>query len=150
MLNPYRLHDQPQQLMGYAETAKKIPSIAWGMAETNAAKRKLEHLWVKDPEYAYRYVEQVIKKPWPPGEAAIATDPRWAYWYARDVIRNPWPPGEAAIATVPRWAYYYARFVIGKRWPPGEAAIAKSINWTSEYQQQFKVNLRTKSGQDIN
>ena len=72
MLNPYRFHPKPQQLMGYADVMK-IPSIAWEMAETVAQKRKLEHVWAQYAEYAYRYAHQVIKKPWPPGEAAIAS-----------------------------------------------------------------------------
>ena len=158
MLNPYRFHSQPQQLMGYAD-AMKIPSVAWDMAKTVAQKRKLEHLWAQDPELAYQYAEFVIKKPWPPGEAAIASSPKWAfkyaqgvidkpwppgeaaiassaeyaYSYARHVIRKPWPPGEAAIASDPKYAYYYALTVIQKRWPPGEAAIASSPIWANYY-----------------
>ncbi len=72
MLNPYRFHTQPQQLMGYAESAKKIPSIAWQLAKTPMQKRKLEHVWAKDPYYSFQYAQDIIRKPWPPGEAAIA------------------------------------------------------------------------------
>jgi len=134
MLNLYRFHAQPQQLMGYAESAKKIPSIAWQLAKSDAEKRELEHLWAKDPEWAYRYALDVIGKPWPPGEAAIATDPSWAYYYAQDIIGKPWPPGEAAIAGgSANWAYLYARLVIKKPWPPGEAAIAKDPKWAYLY-----------------
>jgi hypothetical protein len=135
MLNPYQFHSQPQQLMGYAESAKKIPSIAWEAAETNAKKRELEHLWVKEPEYAYLYAYHVIDKRWPPGEAAIASNPVLAYVYAYHVIKGPWPPGEAAIAKDPEWAYQYARDVIGKRWPPGEAAIASDPEYAYGYAQ---------------
>ena len=158
MLNLYQYHSRPQQLMGYAESAKKIPSVAWELAETVAQKRKLEHLWATDPYYAYRYAQDVIKKPWPPGEAAIAKDTKWAYgyahfvikkpWppgekaiagdaesayrYARQVIKGPWRPGEAAIAGRAKWAYYYALDVMGK-WPPGESAIAGSAEWAYRY-----------------
>ena len=69
--------------MGYADATNKIPSIAWEAAKSDAEKRKLEHLWAKDPYYAYRYAQDVIKKPWPPGEAAIAKDPRWALEYQK-------------------------------------------------------------------
>ena len=124
MLNPYQFHNQPQQLMGYAESAKKIPSIAWQLAKSPAQKRELEHLWAKDPELAYRYARQIIKKPWPPGEAAIAGNPEYAYRYARQIIKKPWPPGEAVIAS--------------------DAYFAKL------YQKEFKVKLRAKSEQDIN
>jgi hypothetical protein len=95
--------------MGYADAAKKIPSVAWDMAKSVAEKRELEHLWAKDARYAYYYARNIIKKPWPPGEAAIAKDPEWAYEYVRDIIKKPWPPGEAAIAKDPEWAYEYQR-----------------------------------------
>ena len=77
MLNPYQFYSQPRQLVGYAD-AMKIPSIAWDIAETNAQKRELEHLWAIDAQYAFWYAQNVIKKPWPPGETAIAKDPKWA------------------------------------------------------------------------
>ena len=141
MLNLYRFHAQPQQLMGYADASAKIPSIAWDMAKTKAQKQELEHLWAKDTEYAYLYAQDVIGKPWPPGEAAIANDPVSAYLYARFVIKKPWPPGEAAIAKDPKWAYQYAEDIIGKRWPPGEAAIATDPEYAKAYQKEFKVKL---------
>ena len=145
MLNPYLYHSQPQQLMGYADATNKIPSIAWEMAdlgpETNAKKRELEHLWAKDPNLAYLYARYVIKKPWPPGEAAIAKYPYWAYQYAKNIIREPWPPGEAAIAGSADLAYLYARDVIKKPWPPGEAVIAGDANYARAYQKEFKVKL---------
>ena len=115
MLNPYKFHSQPRQLMGYAESSTKVPSIAWDMAKTEAQKRKLEHLWATDAELAYRYT--------------------------RDVIGGRWPPGEAAIAKDPNWAYLYALYVIGGRWPPGEEAIAKDPESAATYQRQFGVKL---------
>ena len=141
MLNLYRYHAQPQQLMGYADASAKIPSVAWDMAKTKAQKQELEHLWATDAQYAYRYARYVIKKPWPPGEAAIATDPEWAFVYAWNLIEKPWPPGEAVIATNPRFAYNYARYVIKKPWPPGEAAIATDPYYAKAYQKEFKVKL---------
>ena len=119
--------------MGYAESAKKIPSIAWEAAKTSMQKRKFEHVWAQYAEYAYLYARTVIKGPWPPGEAAIAGSADAAYRYARDVINRPWPPGEAAIAVSADAAFEYALDVIGKPWPPGEAAIASS-DYAEEYQ----------------
>ena len=156
MLNPYRYHAQPQQLMGYADATTKIPEFAWKAANTVAQKRKLEHVWAQYPEpwppgeaaiggdanYAYQYARQIIKKPWPPGEAAIAGDAAYAYRYARDVIGKRWPPGEAAIAGSAEAAYEYALDVIGKRWPPGEAAIASEAEWAKAYQEEFWVKIR--------
>ena len=97
MLNPYQFHSQPQQLMGYADASAKIPSIAWDMANTNAQRRKLEHLWAKDAQYAFWYAREIIKGPWPPGEAVIAKDPKVAYHYAVVVIKKPWPPGDSFL-----------------------------------------------------
>ena len=86
MLNPYKFHSQPQQLMGYAESSTKIPEIAWDQFNTtNEQKRKLEHLWAQYAKYAYLYARQVIKKPWPPGEAAIAADAYFAKEYQKYV-----------------------------------------------------------------
>jgi lambda repressor-like predicted transcriptional regulator len=90
-----------------------------------------------NPKWAYRYASDVIGKPWPPGEAAIAKDPDWAYRYAIDLFEKPWPAGEAAIAKDPKWAYLYALHValhvIGDPWPPGEAVIADSPEWAYAY-----------------
>ena len=98
MLNPYQFHSKPQQLMGYADATNKIPEIAWKAAKTPMQKRKLEHVWTSNAEYAYEYALNVIKKRWPPGEAAIASTAESAYWYTIDLIGKRWPPGEAVIA----------------------------------------------------
>ena len=141
MLNLYQYHSRPQQLMGYADATNKIPEIAWKAAKTPMQKRKLEHVWTSNAEYAYEYALNVIKKRWPPGEAAIAGDPEYAARYARDIIKNPWPPGEAAIASTAESAYWYTIDLIGKRWPPGEAVIAGDAVYSKAYQKEFKVKL---------
>ena len=138
MINIYSLHANPSQLLGYEQARTRVPSIAWELAKTPAAKKKLEHLWQQDAEFAYYYARNVIKKPWPPGEAAIARDAQLAYYYAANVIRKPWPPGEAAIAGDAEWAYRYARGVIEGPWPPGEAAIAGDDEWAYLYAQFVK------------
>ena len=141
MLTPYLYHSQPQQLMGYADASTKIPSIAWKIAKTEVQKRELEHLWAQYPEWAYRYAQDVIRKRWPPGEAAIAGNAGYAFQYAKYMIRKPWPSGEAVIAARAAYAVLYARDVIGKPWPPGEAAIAGDARWAKEYQKEFKIKL---------
>ncbi len=90
------------------------------------------------PKWVYWYARDVIGKPWPAGEAAIAKDPKWAYVYALNVIKKPWTEGEAAIAKDPEWAYYYARNVIGKPWSgphkqQAEATIAGDPYWAYAY-----------------
>ena len=124
-MNLYKLHSQPDQLLGYAQASTQVPEVAWKLARTDAQKRKLESLWAKDAEYAYRYANSILKKRFPAGEAALAQDPEYALWYARDILSARFPAGEAAIAQSAEVAYGYANRVLGKRWPPGEAAIAQ-------------------------
>ena len=84
------------------------------------------------PRLAFHYAHDVIKEPWPPGEAAIATDGFIASVYAVDLINMKnskqnkvrWPPGEAAIADDADASVRYAKSIIQGRWPPGEAAVA--------------------------
>ena len=66
-----------------------------------------------DPQAAFDYAE-IIGKPFPAGEAAIAKIPRLACEYARRVLGGPFPAGELAIRQDEKaWADYEARF------PPG-------------------------------
>jgi guanylate kinase len=133
-----------------------------------------EKVIATDPKMSYDYAEEVINhvsldtagtrttyirpldggKPWPPGEAAIATSAEYSFNYAYllNVSRpaggghgggwrggggtKPWPPGEAAIATSAKWSFKYARDVIQSTWTPGEAAIAKSAQWSYTYADQ--------------
>ena len=53
----------------------------------------------KDAEKSYRYAANILKAPFPEGEAAIATDALNSYCYAIGVLRKPFPEGEAAITT---------------------------------------------------
>lgn len=43
--------------------------------------------------------------------SAIAQDAGWALWYAREVLKGPFPAGEAAIAKDANWAAAYADFI---------------------------------------
>ena len=85
-----------------------------------------------DPQYAYYYAANIIKRQFPEGEATIATSPGWAYSYAKN-IKGSWPEVEAAIATDNYWAYKYARDVIKGRFPKGEAVIATDPYWAYNY-----------------
>ena len=139
-----------------------------------------EKIIATDPGVSYTYAQEVINhvsldtagtrtsyvrpldggKPWPPGEAAIATSAEYSFKYAYllnvsskptaggGLVRwraggegtgggtKPWPPGEAAIATSAKWSFRYARDVIQSTWTPGEAAIAKSAQWSYSYADQ--------------
>ena len=56
---------------------------------------------LKDPQAAYHYAKDVLKRRWPEAESVIATDPKWAYEYAKHVIQGRWPEAEPVIATSP-------------------------------------------------
>lgn len=142
-LDLYKFYSKPEELLGY-DQSKNFP---WNILDLAKRGVKLSNEQVNnlasDPRYAYHYAQEVFRRPWPPGERAIAGSPTWAYWYAYAVIKRPWPPGEAAIASNPRYAYMYAKFVIGRPWPPGEAAIAGDPHWREEYE-KFLKSLRGK------
>lgn len=69
--------------------------------------RQFLHVIRHDPSLAYSYAAGVLHKPWPDGEAAIASDPETAFLYAQWVIHGAWPPGEAAIKRDDRWSKRY-------------------------------------------
>ena len=54
----------------------------------------------------------------------------WAYWYARNVVKGPWPQGEAAILKSLYFSVQYAYKVIGGRFPSCEPLVMKSL-WLS-------------------
>ena len=139
--------------------------------EQEYSDKDLEEI-AKDPQRAYRYARDVIKGPWPAGEATIATDAEysyyyanyvlngkpfkageagiaksvgWSYFYARDIIKGPWPAGEVTIAKDAEWSYNYAEDVIKGPWPPGEAEIATSKKYKTLYV-KFLESISTNSG----
>jgi len=46
------------------------------------------------PEECYSYAYNVLKAPFPEGEAVIATDTCCSHQYALDVLKGPFPEGE--------------------------------------------------------
>jgi hypothetical protein len=169
-VNLYKLHTNPESLLGYEE-AMKDPDIAWGTHENNHDKlRELENLWTKSAEYSYYYARDVLKNRFPKGEDIIATDAHWSYeyaeyvlkplgvrgfpqgedaiatdalssyLYAKDVLKDRFPQGEDAIATNANNSYWYARDVLEDRFPKGEAVIRGS-NWQASYEHIFGIKL---------
>jgi hypothetical protein len=132
-MNLYKLHSQPDQLLGYAQARTQVPEVAWPLARTPEEKVNLESLWTKDPQYAYDYAHEVLYARFPAGEAALAQDAAWAYRYARDILKGRFPAGEAAIAQVAIWAHYYALHILKRRWPEVERTIAQEPDWAWRY-----------------
>ena len=110
-----------------ARAAAKLTSIPYLIQQLEAPDPALENriLVSKNAQWAYKYVLNVLKAPWPAGEPAIAKDTRSAYDYAHYVLKAPWPAGEPAIAKDAHRAFEYARFLLKKRFPAGEPVIAQ-------------------------
>ena len=82
---------------------------------------------------AFYYAYDVLKSPFPEGEAAIATNAHWSYLYALDILKAPFPLGEPAIATSEEYSYCYALYVLKAPFPLGEPAIAFSYTEIGRY-----------------
>ena len=87
-----------------------------------------------NPALAYKYADKT-KKPFPAGEAAIATSAKYSYRYA-ELFNQPFPAGEDAIATSAEYSYFYAK-LFSKPFPAGEAAIATSADYSYRYAELF-------------
>ena len=88
---------------------------------------------------SFWYARNVLKGPFPPGEAAIAGDAEYSCLYARNVLKGPFPPGEAAIAGDAQYSYRYAKDVLRGRFPLGEAAIATDEMYSKWYAREFNL-----------
>ena len=117
-MNLYSFHTNPEQLL-HADTAHdQVPHLIWDLYKYNPAElKKRESLLAVDPEYAYKYAKNIVKGPFPAGEATIAKDPEYSYYYAMNVLKGPFPAGEAAIAKDPRYAQLYAKNVLKGPFP---------------------------------
>lgn len=92
---------------------------------------------LKTAEDAVNYAVHILKKPFPEGEALIATSVDNAYRYAAGLLKSPFPLGEAVISTDAEYSYYYATQVLQAPFPLGEAAIAKDAHYFKKYKELF-------------
>ena len=88
---------------------------------------------IKTPKDAFAYAHNVLKSPFPEGEALIATSSDWSFNYAHSVLKGRFLLGEALIATDAGSAACYARDILKTPWADGEAAIATSVQWSFNY-----------------
>ena len=80
---------------------------------------------IKDhPKSAYAYASS-RRKPFPEGEAAIATDALYSFKYAKNVLKGPFPAGEDIIAMSAGYSYEYATIVLKGPFLKGEDVINK-------------------------
>ena len=136
----YKYHSNPETLDRYAERDQIVPERIYEIAKSGQKLTKTqEDALAKSPKYAFYYAFNVLKKPFPAGEAAIAKDEYFAYRYAFNVLKKPFPAGEAAIAKNTHYAYQYAIDVLKKPFPAGEAVIAKDANYAFEYAYNYAL-----------
>ena len=88
-------------------------------------------------------------------EPYIMKEPEWAFKYARDVLKRRWTEAEPYIIKNPYYASQYAVYVVKKRWPEAEKSMASSnIAWGDylvflihqEYSEADKLNWLIQSG----
>ena len=80
-----------------------------------------------------QYARDVLKGPFPMGEAEISRDPDCSLEYARDVLRGPFPQGEQAIARSAVASIGYAAVIRGP-FPAGEPVISMYPKLQGAYQ----------------
>ena len=133
-MNLYDLHPDPEKAPGYATRYDDVPELVWDRYKHQPEELKIrEKALAKSGEYAYWYAREVLKAPFPAGEAEIAKDAAWAYRYARWVLKGPFPAGEAAIAKDLIFAYFYARDVLSSSFPADDATTEDKVDYLLQY-----------------
>ena len=125
-MNLYNLHSEPESLNFYEKVSETNPDVFLDRYKDNKEelKKREKHI-AKSAVYAFRYVRDVLKAPFPLGETVIAKNAEFSY-YAMEVLKGPFPLCEATIAKDGQLAYYYADSILKGPFPAGEEAIAKS------------------------
>ena len=126
-MNLYQLHTNPESLDGYVKSQDVNPDFFWQKYGDNPEElKKREKYIARDPEYALKYAEKILKGPFPTGEDVIARDTDIAYDYAISVLKGPFPKGEEAIAKSKEISRYYAKSVLKKDFYFDGKLIAKA------------------------
>ena len=131
-MNLYSYHNKPEELHNYFEAGEKIPDVFWDKFSKHPEKLKeKEHLIAKNPQYAWKYANQILKGAFPEGEEAIGTNAQYSIEYA-ELLEDRFAKGEDTIAKSAEHSYYYAA-IIGASFPEGEGAIAKDALYSYLY-----------------
>ena len=88
----YKFHSNPETLHGYDRADEIVPERIYNIAKSGKKLTdKQEDVIAKNPLYAYRYALNILKKPFPKGEdaIAIAKNPYYAHYYAHYVLKLP-------------------------------------------------------------
>lgn len=87
----------------------------------------------KDPVYAVRYAERVLKGRFEQAEEFISLHYTASFQYANIVIKGPWEMGEKVISSNADCSFQYAVNVIKGRWERGEKSILENISTSVRY-----------------
>ena len=125
-MNLYNLHSNPESLDFYEKVTETNPDVFWEKYKNKPEElKKREKYIAKSPKYAYYYAKEVLKGPFPAGEAAISKNALCASAYAKGVLNGPFPAGEAAIAKDALYVNAYARDILKKDFYLNGKLIAK-------------------------
>ena len=143
MLDLYKLHSNPEQLLWYNERYEN-PWTAWPLATEEGTRDKYKQVWMQSPIHAAYYAWH-MKKRWPEAESIIAQDPWASAKYAYNVVKGRWSKGEPAIITNTGASWYYVSEIMG-RWAPAEPALAQDPETAYKYARRF-LRERFKQGE---
>jgi hypothetical protein len=126
--------DEEFQKAVWVETAYQLARYIPKVIKRQDWKKTIEKILASNTVAAYNYAFNVLKGPFPAGEATFATDPLYAFYYATGPLKKTrFPAGEPAIATEASLSYAYAQNVIRGPFPAGELAIAKDREFGFRY-----------------
>ena len=98
-----------------------------------------ERLLKQSPKRLY-FLASKHKKRLKFAESKIAKEPNWAFLYIIDFIKHPWPEAEPYIINDPHWAYMYARHILKKRWTEAEPLIKnRDLRKWADYKKHFNI-----------
>ena len=98
-----------------------------------------ERLLKQSPKRLY-FLASKHKKRLKFAESKIATVPNWAFLYIIDFIKHPWPDAEPYIINDPHWAYMYASHILKKRWTEAEPLIKnRDLRKWADYKKHFNI-----------
>lgn len=134
----FKFHDEPTSLHKHAEATEVVPKLVIEKYKDNPKElKKREAILAKDTNVAWKYVDEISRKPFPAGEEAISKSASRATMYAVLYLKRRFPKGEAVISTTASSALIYARDVLHKPFPEGEASIANRRDFTIDYLEHF-------------
>ena len=117
-MNLYNLHISPESLLLFKEADEYVLEVFFRKYRDEPEElRKREKAISVEAYYAFYYAQDVLKRPFPAGEAVIARDAYYAFYYAKNVLKGPFPLGEPAIAKDSWYASYYAKNVLKAPFP---------------------------------